>query len=217
MKEIKTIIFDFDGVLVDSVGIKDLAFEEMFKKYTAHYDEIMHYHKTHNAIIRFEKFEYIYKNILKEDFTEELKESLSSQYSQFVKEKIIALTAVKDSESFLHECHKKIPLYISSMNPEEEFKEILKARNIDRYFKGLYLYPWKKADALADILKVENINANEALYIGDSPEDYEAAKQNSINFIGRQSNRVIDETGVPIFSDFDEIKDYIEGRIQYAS
>ena len=63
-KRCRLLILDFDGTLVESVGVKDEAFALLFKDFPEHLDDIMQYHISHNATIRFEKFEYIFNNIL---------------------------------------------------------------------------------------------------------------------------------------------------------
>ena len=49
--ELKTIILDFDGTLVESVGIKDAAFEALFSEYPEHLECIMAYHLSHGRLL----------------------------------------------------------------------------------------------------------------------------------------------------------------------
>ncbi len=70
----RAIILDFDGTIVESVGIKDQAFEALFDQYPEHFDEIMQYHLAHNATIRFDKFKFIAENILHINYTDQLSE-----------------------------------------------------------------------------------------------------------------------------------------------
>ncbi len=61
---IKAIIFDFDGVICESVEAKKIAFQKVFADYPEHLDAITEHHMANGGISRFVKFEYIYKNIL---------------------------------------------------------------------------------------------------------------------------------------------------------
>ncbi|MDP8212638.1 MAG: HAD hydrolase-like protein [Candidatus Zapsychrus exili] len=208
---IKAIILDFDGVIVESVGIKDKAFESLFKKYDKYFKEIMDYHLVHNATIRFEKFEHIYKNILKEEYTESIKEDLCRRYSEFCVEKIIECPFVCGAKEFLEYFYGKVPLYVASINPPDEFLDILKARGIDKYFKGIYNVPWKKLDAIKDILEKENIDNSEAIFIGDSPEDYASAQNAQVLFVGVKSSKDLGED-VKVFENMYKIKEFIENE-----
>ena len=61
---IKAIIFDFDGVLVESNHIKTEAFKELFQDYPQHLDEIVKYHVLNGGLSRYIKIQYIYKKRL---------------------------------------------------------------------------------------------------------------------------------------------------------
>lgn len=208
---IKTIVLDFDGVLVESVGIKDKSFELLFEGYPDHLDQIMQYHYSHNATIRFEKFEYVYKNILNLEYTDQIANELSKRFSELVFEQIIRCQSVTGADAFLNYFHKCLPLFIASINPSEEFARILKVRKLEHFFKRVYTYPWKKKDAIEDILDKEQNCKQDVIFVGDSPEDYEAAKAVGINFVGRLSNKSFNGFEIPIYRDLNEIKEYICG------
>ena len=60
---IKAIIFDFDGVLVESAEIKTEAFRQLFSSFPDKVHEIVEYHKRNMGISRYVKFRYFYENI----------------------------------------------------------------------------------------------------------------------------------------------------------
>ena len=78
MSGIKAILFDFDGVILESVDIKGLAFCKLFENFPEHVTKIVQYHHANGGISRFNKFRYIYKNILKKNF-------LNNNFNNFVK------------------------------------------------------------------------------------------------------------------------------------
>ena len=61
----KAIIFDFDGVILDSMGIKSEASAKIYEPYG---DEIvkkvMEHHEANGEMSRYKKFEYYHKNFL---------------------------------------------------------------------------------------------------------------------------------------------------------
>ena len=61
----KAIIFDFDGVIAESVDVKTEAFKELFKAYPDKVKAIADFHIDNGGMSRFDKFRHIYKNILK--------------------------------------------------------------------------------------------------------------------------------------------------------
>lgn len=201
MTSYKTVILDFDGVIVESLAIKDKAFEEVFKDFPTELPEIMKYHRAHNAIIRYEKFRYIYEVILQKPYTAEIAERLSAQFSHFVFEQIVSCPYVRGAKEFLDEFQRHVLLYLVSINPPQELRRILAARKLDGYFTDVYAHPWPKADAIRDILRRNNFEEKEAIFIGDSPEDFKAAQMAGIGFLARQSDKSWSAYPVKVFPD----------------
>jgi len=52
------------GVILESVDIKGWAFGGLFEAYPEYVDEIVIFHHANRGMSRFDKFRYIYKNIL---------------------------------------------------------------------------------------------------------------------------------------------------------
>ena len=210
VSQYEIIILDFDGTLVESVGIKDDAFKELFSEFPTQIDEIMQYHMTHNATIRFEKFKHIYENILKRSYTPQLKRDLSAKFSELVFDKIIKCRYVAGAREFLDYYHNTIPLYLVSMSPENELRRILDARKLTGYFKKIYSSEWKKTEALKDISRIENKPYEKVVFIGDTYEDYLAAHAVEIFFIGRNSKKPFFDTPIPVFDNLLQIKHYLD-------
>jgi phosphoglycolate phosphatase-like HAD superfamily hydrolase len=207
--QFKAIILDFDGTIVESVGRKDQAFKELFKDYPQHINEIMDYHLSHNATIRYDKFEYITKNILGLKFSADINKSLSAKFSRYVLQRIIKCPLVYGAEEFLDYFYSKTELFLASVSPEEELNQIIKTRNLNKYFKKIYAYPWVKTEVIKDIIKNNSLKADEIVFIADSPEDYQAAQLADVFFVGRSGKKELNELDIPLFSNLKEIKDFL--------
>ncbi len=210
MRNYQAIILDFDGVIVESVGIKDDAFRELFKEFPHHIDVIMNYHLTNNATIRYEKFKVIYEEILNLPYTAEVSTRLGAQFSKMIFEKIVLCPFVKGAEDFLEEFERQTLFYLVSINPLQELKAILAAKKIDHFFSDVYAHPWGKADAIREILQRNDFLEKDIVFIGDSPEDFQAAKMVGIDFIGRQSVRSWDGKGCLVLNDLYDIANYLK-------
>jgi len=202
-------MLDFDGTIVESVGIKDDAFRELFRDFPGHLDRIMSYHLANNATIRFEKFKHIYKNILKLPYTDAIREDLSKRFSDLVFKKIVECEYVEGAIEFLEYFKRILPLYLVSMSPVDELDRILNARNLKDYFKDVYSGTRKKTDTIRDILLRENAKGDEAILVGDANEDYLAARSAGIVFIGRDSKKQFYDANVPIYRDLQEILNHL--------
>ena len=85
----------------------------------------------------------------------------------------------KQIAKFYKKRDEKYHLFISTGTPHNEIKKILKIKKIFKYFKGIYGSPDNKIQHIKKILKADK----NAIFIGDSMEDYKSAKYMNINFI----------------------------------
>jgi phosphoglycolate phosphatase-like HAD superfamily hydrolase len=198
---LKTVILDFDGTLVESVGIKDRAFHALFAAdYPDRIDEIMAYHLAHNATIRFDKFRHITEVMLGERLTEARANELAERFSALVADAIANCPAVGGLDEFLDTLQPRLPLYLVSVSPEDELLAILRARGLAERMKAVYSASWTKPEAIRDILRREGVGPDAAIFVGDTPEDRRAAEETGVCFIGRDSGKPLG-AGVPVYRD----------------
>lgn len=181
----KAIIFDFDGVIVESMDIKTRAFTYLFRDFPEHLDEIIDLHLSHGGMLRFEKFKIIYREILHQPLSETRMKELGEQFSDYVYHEVLECPFVKGAYEFLDKYYQKIPFFIVSGTPHEEIKLIVKERGLSQYFKEVYGAPPGKGILISKILKDYNFNPLDVLFIGDSIDDYEGTKEVGVKFIGR--------------------------------
>ena len=117
---------------------------------------------------------------------------------------------VDGAQEFLDTFRNKVQMFLVSATPHNELKKILKARLLTRYFKEIQGGPINKVGVLKKIISVKKISPNEILYIGDSPEDLQAAKTLGCHFIGRKSCRELNILTNPVYTDFVKIKEHLD-------
>jgi phosphoglycolate phosphatase-like HAD superfamily hydrolase len=204
---IKVLIFDFDGVIVESNGIKDRVFEKIFSLYPEYFEEMMIYHKDHVSESRVKKFDHLL-NIANRESDDEWKESLMKDFSDFSLELMESVSFVAGAIDLLN-AMAHMPLYIASVTPINDLEIILNSLSLRTYFEDVYgCPPWTKPDAVNDILKRENIKPGQAILIGDSAGDQRTAKVTGVHFIARNSGLPFDEAPERLFSDLKEISQY---------
>lgn len=180
----KGFIFDFDGVILDSATIKTEAFLELFSQYPGHLPAIESYHIQHQGITRFKKFEWIYRDLLRSEYTGEIAEELSERFSDIVLGKMRAadyLPGAMELLTYLRE--HDIPAFISSGTPDEELQAIIEQRELQPFFHTVYGSDRTKAEAI-DLIKEDfGFKSGELIFIGDAITDYEAANSRGVPFI----------------------------------
>ena len=185
LTSIKTIFFDFDGVIADSVDIKTKAFAKLFKRYG---DEIVkkvvEYHLSHGGVSRYDKFRYYYQNFLGKKITDDEINILDKKFSEIVYNEVLKAPFIEGVLDFLDVCDREGKnMFVISATPKKEIERIVKARGIDRYFREVVGSPPTKDENLTYLIKQYDIDPLKAVYFGDSPNDLEVAQKHLISFI----------------------------------
>jgi phosphoglycolate phosphatase-like HAD superfamily hydrolase len=207
---IKIIIFDFDGVIVDSMPLKNQTFKGLFTEHTHHTDAIADYLLENQAASRYEKFSHICKEILDVPFTQRNGDELSRKFSGRVVKRIIESGPVKGALRFF-KGHKNIGMYVISATPPEELEHIVNHMDLKGYFRGAYGTTTRKGKGrnIERIIRTEGIERGDVLYVGDTPEDMEIARGLGVNFIGfiiNPKHNPFLGKGVGVAHSFDELE-----------
>lgn len=212
---IELLILDFDGIVLESVQAKTEAFRKLFSFSPEHVNEIVQFHKENGGMSRYDKIRYFYKNLLKEELSEERMKELSTRFEEMVYDEIIKSPFVKGAGELIRTISEKVPVYVVSATPTDELKRIIRERNLDRYFSGVFGSPRTKKDHILRILETERVSPEKTLFVGDAKNDWEAAQAAGVRFIGRVYGEVPDMiSGLPdvecIINDLDDLKYYLE-------
>lgn len=182
------IIFDFDGVLVESVDVKTRAFALL---YESHGSEIVRkvvaYHLKHGGMSRFEKFRYFHQNLLGKELTKDVEIELCSKFSRLVEDAVVNAPFVTGAIEFLQQFYDKLSLFVASGTPDDELKRIASKRDIGKYLISLHGSPATKVSIINDILLTHDLKRSKVLVVGDAMTDYDAALRTGVNFVWRIS------------------------------
>jgi len=182
---LKAIVFDFDGVILESANIKTRAFRELFKGYPEHLDAIVKFHIDNGGVSRYEKFKIIYRDFLAQSIDQATLEHLGEAFSQFVFAEILVCPFVPGAYRFLELHARQYQLFVASGTPQDELRDIIKQRELDKFFCGIYGSPQAKGEILCGLLVENQLRPAEVVFIGDAMSDYWDAQEASVPFIGR--------------------------------
>jgi HAD superfamily hydrolase (TIGR01549 family) len=207
MKPLKyrAIIFDFDGVLVESADIKTKAYAELYKAYGPEVvEKVVQYDQRNGGISRYEKFQYYHRELLRKELGQEEEIDLRSRFAELVEKAVRQSPWVPGVDRFLERYYKQIHFYVASGTPQDELDRIISDRRIGYYFKAVYGSPRKKEEIIGAILFESGIKSDEMVMIGDSITDYEGAMRAGIDFIGREHQEAIFPKEVMRIKDFND-------------
>ena len=135
IKQAKTIFWDFDGVIKDSVAVKSDAFEQLFLAYGEEVAEkVRSHHEVNGGVSRFDKLP-IYLKWAGQILTIELIEEYVEKFSQLVKQKVIDSEWVPGILDYLDKNYTRQKFYIITATPQREIEEILLALKITNFFR----------------------------------------------------------------------------------
>lgn len=179
------LVFDFDGVILESADIKTRAFRELFAAHPDRVDEIVAYHEANAGISRFLKFRHIYGSMLDRPLGPDEERALGERFETLVVEEVVRCPFVPGSLELLQAYSGRCPLFVASGTPDDELRRIVAARNLTALFRGVYGSPKGKSVILEEILAMTKTPRESLLFVGDGRSDYEAAKAAGVGFIGR--------------------------------
>lgn len=185
---VRAVVFDFDGVIVESGDIKTEAFLELFAAYPEHLPAIKRHHLDHLGISRFKKFAWIYENVLHEPYDTGEKIRLGDRFSAIVFQKVCETPFVPGAREALEALARAgVHLVVASGTPQDELDRIVDARGLRPFFAEVHGSPTEKATAVAAALKRWALAPDEVLFIGDGTTDHEAATRSGVRFLARRT------------------------------
>lgn len=213
MVRYSTIIFDFDGVILESVDIKAKAFAAIYKDAEpAKIEAVVQYQLLHGGVSRRDKFIYFESELFGRSPDSAVIDSLCRRYTEIVLDKVMACPFVPGAMGFLEEAHGKLPLHVVSGTPQSELELIVEKRGLRGYFHDVIGAPTRKAHAFDAIAREGGHAAESVLTVGDSITEYMAALELGMPFLGIVPEREASPfpASVPVQGDLTRLGAFIE-------
>ncbi|WP_026838115.1 HAD family hydrolase [Gillisia sp. JM1] len=206
LKDRKAICWDFDGVIIDSMPIREIGFREVLSNYPkAEVDKLIDYHTKNAGLSRYVKFEYFFKNIRLESNTETKEAELAKQFSDIMKKMLINKDLLIIEVINFIKKNLQIKMHIVSGSDGEELNYLCEKLGIKFLFKSIEGSPTPKIDLVRGLMNNFNYNKNEVCLIGDSINDYQAAFENDIDFMGYNNEelKILNKNYIVSFNEID--------------
>tara|TARA_B110000902_G_C14066717_1_gene497631 strand:+ start:145 stop:798 length:654 start_codon:yes stop_codon:yes gene_type:complete len=205
LKKYNTIIFDCDGVILNSNFQKIEAYRNTAISYGAskiQAEDLVSYHVSLTGISRNVKFKYFLKEIMGEHVTDSSMKKLVDNLN------IEVITLLKNCEvasgiEKLKSHTKKSTWMVASGGDQEELRFLFKDKGIDSFFEGgIYGSPSSKHQIVEEKMKDKNFLPT--LFLGDSLYDIQTAQKYKLDFIFiygwtdlKDWKKICNENGLP--------------------
>lgn len=205
------VVFDFDGVLVDSVDIKTTAFVALYEN---HDDEVVEqvrrFHLENGGVSRYRKLEHFERELLGRNPGQEAIEELAQHFSRLVVEKVVAAPEMPGATDLLRHLAQRWPVFVASGTPEEELREIVRRRGWESHFAGVFGTPRDKAELLRAIAEQLGVEPERLVMVGDALTDLEGSRAVGARFVGYAPNDDRFPPTETIVTDLDQLPRLLE-------
>ncbi len=182
----KIILWDFDGVLMDSMPVRDRGFELVLKEFPAQeVARLMEFHHANGGLSRYVKFRYFFEEIRNESISENEVSIWAAKFSKVMKKELLDKSLlITESLNFVKLNKDLFSMHIVSGSDQAELRYLCDKLNIASYFLSINGSPTAKKQLVSNLLEEYNYDKNKTVLIGDSMNDFEAAQYNEIDFMG---------------------------------
>jgi HAD superfamily hydrolase (TIGR01549 family) len=202
----KVILWDFDGVLMDSMPVRDRGFEIVLSSYPQHeVERLLIYHRQNGGLSRYVKFKYFFEQIRNESITSAQVDSLASEFSEVMRRELVNRELlIEESVAYVKENHKKFKMHVVSGSDQTELRYLCDVLGLKDYFESIHGSPTPKKELVHAVLNLYKYTPDEIVFIGDSLNDYDAASLHGIDFYG-YNNASLKGIGVGYIQAFDSV------------
>jgi phosphoglycolate phosphatase-like HAD superfamily hydrolase len=189
---IQTILWDFDGVILDSVQIRNEGYWHVLKKYPeAEVKKLIEFQNENGGLSRYVKFRYFYEEILGKEISDKKVNEFAEEFSVYMKKKLADPNLlITDTTDFIRANQGAFSMHIVSGSDQSELRYLCRELKIDTCFKSIFGSPTPKITLVENIMNTEKYHPDHTALIGDSINDYDAAVKNNITFYGYNNPRL---------------------------
>lgn len=178
-----SLVFDCDGVIMDSNAIKTSAFFNAALPYGRREAEaLVEYHRNHGGVSRYVKFEYFLRNVVGTAVDHPSLALLLDTYAREIRQGLRTCRIDPGLEP-LRKGTAQARWMVVSGSDQDELRDVFRQRNLTQYFDGgVFGSPDTKDQILDRELATANI-VRPALFVGDSRFDHEVAVRAGLDFV----------------------------------
>ncbi len=202
MKNINTIFWDFDGVIMDSNSVRDTGFERVLSEFPkAQVEDLLEFHRKNGGLSRYVKFRYFFEEVRKESVTENQIQVWAAKFSEIMLSSLMnPALLITDSILFIKNNYQKYKMHIVSGSDGNELRKICEEIGIYQYFITIEGSPTPKNLLVKNILETYEYKPENCVLIGDSINDKEAAMSNNVFFRGYNNPTLKDDNYIHSFN-----------------
>lgn len=203
----KAIFWDFDGVIKESVEVKNRAFYQLFLPYGDVVAlRVCEHHIANGGMSRMDKMP-LYLQWAGQAGSVSTIDAFCRRFGEMVLQAVVDAPWVPGVEVLLRANPHRQTFFVVSATPQGELEEILHRLDLMQCFSRIYGAPTRKTDAIQMALAEQGLEPCDCVMIGDALADLEAAEANAVPFLLRRH-----ATNAELFSSYagPSVEDFTE-------
>ena len=170
---------------------------------------------TEGGMPRREKFIHIHRHILNTPLTAAWLEALVKKYTERVLSRVLKASFLPGAMEAITSPNEGTLRFVISGTPHDEINVICNRLKIRRHFERVVGSPNSKRNWIGEILNHYGLDSRQAVMIGDSLTDWQAAQDTGIAFLGIDAHDLeILPDSETVFPDLRQLKSKIARLIQ---
>jgi phosphoglycolate phosphatase-like HAD superfamily hydrolase len=215
---VKCLVFDFDGVLVDSNAVKRGAYFDALRPLGAPPALVERVLDDNRHGDRYDVIRAVIRSLpggeTARDEAERLVEECAERYNAICEGFTATCPEMEGASGTLVRLSARYALYVNSATPESPLRRVVERRGWGAYFRGVLGRPRTKEQNLRDIIAREGLEPSEVIMIGDGIGDRDAARACGCAFVGFRGEEFHPREVVVVkaLGELDRVIDALGGR-----
>lgn len=181
----KALLLDFDGVVLDSADLKNLAYAQVYAGEPARLlDAVTAYALRHGGVTRRDKFDYFERTVFGRAADAASVDRLALAFRERVYDAVLRAPFIPGAERLLEVAQGAVALHVVSGTPHDELVDIVGKRGMAGRFESVRGAPPAKFERFVEILDETGLAPDDVWAVGDALTEFEAARALGMPFVG---------------------------------
>lgn len=183
---IRTLLYDFDGVVIDSMAIRELGFRRLFAEFPERaVDRLLEFHRENGGLSRYVKIRHFFEEIQRAHISDEQVRQYADAFSEMMRRELSdPKYLIAETVDFIRGNQHRLDFHLVSGSDQRELRYLCGRLGISDAFISIHGSPTPKIELVAGLLAEFGCSRSETALVGDSMNDYDAAVANNISFFG---------------------------------
>ena len=210
----RLVVFDFDGTICDSAGVKTRAFHELYRSELGEVfaDAVRDYHLRNAGVSRYDKIRHIESVMLGKEPDEARVYEVAERFGRLVEDAVVTSPLIMGVADFFRARPRSVSVAVASATPTDELRRIVDRRGLDSWFDAVEGSPTPKGEILASFVQQFQAEPQTTVMVGDQMSDLHAAEYAGTRFIAVATDPGVEfPDGTTIIPNLQPLSDHLVG------